>query len=375
MDAGRGVFVAGALAADGGGIVMAASMAADGAWEAIRLPAGTEARRFRKSPDGAWWLAHDLEPKDPREPSVVWLGHHGKDGWTSRMLSHPAACREVAFGAGDGRFTTMDHFFAWRRWRLDSGRLEAQHSLASAEVVDSALSDDGKVAALIKADRRRMDVWTWDDSGTPRLGGSYPGDFGEVGFLAGSRWLLDEDPVRRRRILDARSGQGLSIPRGTLDGGRKPAWNPSASRLLHGLESSSVAIVDLPAATVRRWTHPIDGRGVRHAVLSQTGRWTAVVDREEGVRWVETLSGRPVSRRIVPGGRVRWVGFTGDSAMVILSDPNQMEVEAMMPWRGKAGMLRDWATFVSGRRRDANGSIEWLAPDALEAMASRVSRP
>ena len=61
--------------------------------------------------------------------------------------------------------------------------------------------------------------------------------------------------------------------------------------------------------------------------------------------------------------------------MVILSDPNQMEVEAMMPWRGKAGMLRDWATFVSGRRRDANGSIEWLAPDALEAMASRVSRP
>ena len=149
MDAGRGVFVAGALAADGGGIVMAASMAADGAWEAIRLPAGTEARRFRKSPDGAWWLAHDLEPKDPREPSVVWLGHHGKDGWTSRMLSHPAACREVAFGAGDGRFTTMDHFFAWRRWRLDSGRLEAQHSLASAEVVDSALSDDGKVAALI----------------------------------------------------------------------------------------------------------------------------------------------------------------------------------------------------------------------------------
>jgi hypothetical protein len=271
--------------------------------------------------------------------------------------------------------TTLDDSFVWRRWDMKSRAQESQQALHVSDAVQTTLSPDGRVVALTTADRQRMELWSWDDVFTLHASWRHDRIVNRADFLPGSPWMLIEDPVRNRSIIDQHTGKAVPIPAGALDGGRAPEWNPAARRFLHVLESSSVAVLDMAALAVRRWSHPPDRRGARHAVLSQTGRWAAVVDREEGVRWVEALSGRPLSRRIVPGGRVRWIGFMGDSSLVILSDPNCMQVETLSPWQGHGASLRDWASLVSGRRLDSGGSIEWLRPADMARLASRVARP
>ena len=345
-------------------VVVGVDLAPGGGTWFSDVPGGIEPNALAMASDGASWMVHDADP-GPRlanRPWDAWMGGRPGATWAGHVLPHPLACKRVGFDGTSRAWVTWDDAGHWRCWDAMTGALRESGRVPVQPGMATDLSDDGQWMAAVDADGFRIHVW--DRARGPGPVGSWraPERVHGMRFLGGTNWLLVEDVHRHRWLVDGARGRPIPIPPGSLDGGWVPGWHAPTRRLLHVLESSAIEVVDARAGEVRRWPRLAGDRGVRDVVLSPDGRWVAVVDLGEGVRVMEATSGEPVTRRWVPGGRVRWVGLTGEPGLVVWTDPNRIHAWSMQPYAGTLEGLRERAIVLSGRRRDPQGGMEWLGP-------------
>lgn len=345
----------------------------EGPWFS-EVPEGIDPNALAMASDGGSWMVHDADMglRQAARPWDAWMGGRPAPTWSGQVLPHPMACKRAGFDATVGAWVTLDDTGHWRCWDArtgaagDAGRVQVPPGVAT------DLSSDGQWVAAMDADGFRIHFRERARGAGPVASWRAPERVHGMRFLGGTNWLLVEDVHRHRWLVDGAKARPIPIPPGSLDGGRVPGWHAPTGRLLHVLESAAVEVVDAREGEVRRWPRLAGDKGVRDAVLSPDGRWVAVVDPGDGVRVMEAMSGEPVSRRWMPGGRVRWMGWTAEPGLVVLTDPNRIHTWAMQPYAGTADGLRERAMALSGRRRDPQGGLEWLGPAALARKASEA---
>lgn len=339
------------------------------------LPTGVAIDNVQWAADGRTWVAHEQTAGDPYASARVLLGLWDGPGWATRLQASPASSRRVGIDARRGHLVVLDDAGDWHRWELRQEGTPRTRRVPLPLAAGVALAEDGQLAAIVDGSTRRLVVWDWDNPGTPVASWTGQDPIQGLQFLSGSTWLLVEDGRQHRILLDARTGKPVPMPDGCLDGGDLVGWHVPSGRILHVHESYDIELVDLAHQRVRRWPSLPGDHGVRFARLSRDGRWAAIIDREDGVRILDAITGFPVTRRMPAGGAVRWMGFGAGSTVVTLNDPGRIRTWSVEPYTGEIPPLRPWATLVSGRTLDRQGGVEWLSPAAWSALARSVRRP
>lgn len=339
------------------------------------LPPGFDIDTIRWAADGGTWAAHVALAGDPYAPARVLLGLREGSGWHTRFQASPAACRRLGIDSERGNLLVLDDTGDWHRWELRQEGAPRTRRVPLPFAAGVALSDDGHLAAVVDAATRRMVIWDWDRPGAPAASWTGVHPIHALQFLPGSTWLVVEDSRQHRCLLDATTGKPLPMPDGCLDGGDLVGGHAPSRRILHVRESAGIEWVDLARQRVRRWPSLPGDHGVRFARLSRDGQWAAVADREDRVRILDAMTGFPVTRRMLAGGTVRWMGFGTGSTVVTLHDPGRIRSWSVEPHTGDIPSLRPWAMLVSGRKIDPQGGVEWLPAAQGSALARQARRP
>jgi WD40 repeat protein len=149
-------------------------------------------------------------------------------------------------------------------------------------------------------------------------------------------------------------------------------WGPDSRRMLTAGYNDAIVVWD--ATTGAQLLAPVRTPGgvVRVARWSPDGRFILTRDDARRVRVWDGETGDAVTPLLEHAGPVGFVFMTATQRLITASEPNLIRAWDLRQTDLSAGILSDYAVFLSGRRLDPNGLVLPLKPTELAELGGSL---
>jgi WD40 repeat protein/tetratricopeptide (TPR) repeat protein/tRNA A-37 threonylcarbamoyl transferase component Bud32 len=310
-------------------------------------------------------------------------------------------------------------------WDVATGRPKGQPLKHRERIMQVALSSDGRTVAAARDGKHglRGGVQLWDAvTGRPGLDLPHPGRVWAVAFSPDRKTLLTGGLDGTVRLWDTATGKARLAPLVHPHGVWAAAFSPDGRTILTGCgqpaapqgegrlwDTRTGRLLGRPMShkgLVRQVAFRKDGRAVLTASMDRTARvWNAtdgsplgpalrhdgtvltaafspdgrmvLTGGAGGTRLWEPRTGRQIGARIPNSQGVECVAFSPDGRRFFMGGADGLAEcrETPVPWTTPVDQLTSWMEVITGQKRDADGVVRWLAPEAWQAARQKLPKP